>query len=65
MFLELCPDNKRDKTTLETIILNRVRRGTTIITDGWGGYVGLTELGNLSIISICLLSTNQIYFPFY
>ena len=60
MFLETCPNNKRDQPTLEKIIMDRVRRGTTIITDGWGAYVGLTKLGNLLILEICLLLTNQI-----
>ena len=50
MFLETCPNNKRDQPTLEKIIMDRVRRGTTIITDGWGAYVGLTKLGNLLIL---------------
>merc|ERR1719285_24073 len=45
MFIDICPNNLRDKPTLERMILNRVRRGTTIITDGWASYVGLTELG--------------------
>ena len=47
MFIDICPNNLRDKPTLEKMILNRVRRGTTIITDGWASYVGLTELGNV------------------
>ena len=45
MFVEICPNNLRDKHTLETIIMKRVRKGTTIITDGWGGYIDLETLG--------------------
>jgi len=45
IFLEICPNNKRDAATLEEIILRRVRPGTHIITDCWGGYNGLKNLG--------------------
>ena len=38
MFLDICPNNKRDRATLEKMIMRRVRRGTTILTDKWGGY---------------------------
>ena len=44
-FLEPCPNNKRDRKTLETLILKRVRLGTKILTDGWSGYKHLEELG--------------------
>ena len=49
-FLEECPNNKRDRETLETLILKRVRLGTKILTDGWAGYKHLEELGLLDII---------------
>ena len=45
IFLEICKDNKRDKPTLEEIILRRVRPGTHILTDCWGGYNGLKDKG--------------------
>ena len=44
-FLEECPNNKRDRKTLEDIILKRVRLGTKILTDGWSSYKHLQELG--------------------
>ena len=47
MFLDICPNNKRDRATLEKMIMRRVRRGTTILTDKWGGYIGLEGLGNI------------------
>ena len=40
-----CPGNKRDRDTLETIILDRVALGSTIYTDGWGAYKNLSTLG--------------------
>ena len=46
MFLDICPNNKRDRATLEKMIMRRVRRGTTILTDKWGGYIGFEGLGN-------------------
>ena len=33
-FSEECPNNKRDRNTLEKLILKRVRLGTKILTDG-------------------------------
>ena len=45
MFLEICPDNKRDKKTLETLITMRVRPGTHLLTDGWAGYKDVERLG--------------------
>ena len=45
MFIEVCPDNKRDKITLEMLITKRVKLGTHIITDGWAAYKGLERLG--------------------
>jgi len=44
-FLEPCPDNKRDRATLESLILKRVRPGTRVLTDGWSGYKHLEKLG--------------------
>ena len=48
-FLEPCPNNKRDRKTLEALILKRVRLGTKILTDGWAGYKHLEELGIFSL----------------
>jgi len=45
MFLIQCPGNKRDKITLETLILDHVEQGTRIYTDGWASYKGLEGLG--------------------
>jgi len=45
IFLETCKDNKRDKPTLEEIIVRRVKKGTHVITDCWAAYGGLEELG--------------------
>ena len=47
MFLDICPNNKRDRATLEKMIMRRVLQGTTILTDKWGGYIGLEGLGNI------------------
>ena len=44
-FLEECPGNKRDRKTLETLIVKRIRPGTRILTDGWSGYRRLEHLG--------------------
>ena len=44
-FLSICPGNKRDAPTLSNIVTTYVRRGTTVITDKWKGYVDLTSLG--------------------
>ena len=38
MFLVQCPDNKRDRPTLEKLILDHVEKGTKIYTDGWASY---------------------------
>ena len=43
--LEICPDNKRDKQTLNTLIRKHVLPGTEIHTDEWKGYVDLEKLG--------------------
>jgi len=43
--LEICPDNKRDKDTLESLITKHVADGSTIMTDCWKGYNGLEEIG--------------------
>ena len=45
--LEICPENKRDRKTLEALIQKRVRVGTKILTDGWAGYKQLEKLGNI------------------
>ena len=39
-------DNKRDRVTLEGIIVRRVRPGTLILTDGWAAYRKLDRLGS-------------------
>ena len=44
-FLEECPNNKRDRKTLEGLIVKRIRPGTRILTDGWSGYKRLEHLG--------------------
>ncbi|XP_064468053.1 uncharacterized protein LOC135378848 [Ornithodoros turicata] len=41
----ICPKNKRDKATLIPLIKRHVERGTTIVTDSWGGYRNLGTLG--------------------
>ena len=47
-FLEICPQNKRDRKTLEALMIQkRVRVGTKILTDGWAGYKQLEKLGNI------------------
>ena len=35
IFLTLCQGNKRDRPTLEKIIVDNVEKGTTLYTDGW------------------------------
>jgi hypothetical protein len=40
-----CPDNKRDSITLLPLIRHHIKRGTTIITDCWGGYNDLEQFG--------------------
>ena len=45
IFVVQCPDNKRDKPTLEKIIIDNVEKGTKIYTDGWPAYKGLKYLG--------------------
>ena len=52
IFLCYCPN--REKATLQALILQYVKPGTHIITDGWGSYSGLDKIGyavTLSIIS--------------
>ena len=44
-FLEACPNNKRDRKTLEALILKRVRLGTKLLTDGWSEYKQVEKLG--------------------
>ena len=43
--LEICPNNKRDRATLEELIKKHVAPGTTIMTDCWRGYDGLNQQG--------------------
>jgi transposase-like protein len=43
--LEICPDNSRSKETLLDLINKHVKKGTTIMTDCWKGYSGLTGDG--------------------
>ena len=45
IFIEICPDNKRDKATLMEIIQRRVEKGTKIITDGWAAYKDMESYG--------------------
>ena len=44
-FLTPCPGNKRDEPTLASLIQKYVLPGTTIITDGWKGYINLGNYG--------------------
>ena len=43
VFLVPCPDRSRE--TLHRLIIENVLPGTTILTDQWAGYTGLTDLG--------------------
>ena len=43
--LEVCPGNRRNKETLEGLVQKYVEPGTTIYTDLWRGYNGLSTLG--------------------
>ena len=45
IFLVLCPENKRDRPTLEKIIKDIVELGSTVYTDGWAAYKKLEECG--------------------
>ena len=45
IFLVQCPGNKRDRVTLEAIIIEHVAPGTTIYTDGWAAYRHLDTVG--------------------
>ena len=44
-FLVECENNHRDHHTLVRLIKQHVRPGTVIITDGWRGYVNLSQHG--------------------
>ena len=44
-FLVECENNHRDHHTLTRLIKQHVRPGTVIITDGWRGYVHLSQHG--------------------
>ena len=46
-FLEICPENNRNRNTFEALIQKRVQVGTKILTDGWAGYKQLEKLGNI------------------
>lgn len=41
----MIPVERRDKVTITAEITKYVRRGSIIMTDKWGGYVGLNEYG--------------------
>ncbi|KAI1306722.1 hypothetical protein HDE_00971 [Halotydeus destructor] len=41
----MLPNNKRDKSTLESVIVQHVAPGSTIWTDAWRGYLGLPGHG--------------------
>ena len=43
--IEACPENRRDAETLLAIIGRHVEAGTTIMTDCWKSYIGLTDQG--------------------
>lgn len=43
--IEVCPENKRDRMTLATIIEKHVQPNTVIYTDCWKGYNGLNDRG--------------------
>ncbi|XP_064463586.1 uncharacterized protein LOC135374571 [Ornithodoros turicata] len=43
--LEICLQNKRDKETLLALIDKHVEKGTTLYTDCWKGYAGLSAEG--------------------
>ena len=45
VFLAICPGNKRDRPTLEALILKHVNIGSTIYTDGWRAYMNLGTHG--------------------
>ena len=45
IFVVRCPKNKRDRETLEKLIVENVEKGTKIITDGWAAYKRLNTLG--------------------
>jgi len=43
--IEACPENRRDAETLLAIIGRHVEAGTTVMTDCWKSYTGLTAQG--------------------
>ena len=45
VFLVPLPDNKRDRATLEPIILSHILPGTTVISDCWKAYDHLGDVG--------------------
>ena len=59
-FLSICPGNRRNAPTLSNIVKTYVRRGTTVITDKWKGYVDLTSLGYIHLdVNLCLNPASQ------
>ena len=53
MFLVQCPGNKRDKPTLEAIIIANVAPGTKIYTDGWAAYRVIPFIICLGLVTEC------------
>lgn len=43
--LAICPNNKRDKNTLHRLIAENINIGSTIHTDMWKGYSGVSDNG--------------------
>ena len=43
--LEICPENKRDRDTLFTLIEKHVASDSCIFTDCWKGYTGFDKRG--------------------
>lgn len=43
IFMEVVP--KRNRRTLQPLLQRHIRLGTRVITDGWGAYSGLSNLG--------------------
>ena len=55
IFLVECPGGKRTRPVLEHIIVNHVKEGSHIITDGWAAYRHLEEKGFLFLNTVFLL----------
>ena len=43
--LEVCPENRRDQSTLLQLIQKNVEPGTTVMSDCWKGYNNLSSNG--------------------